>query len=125
MNKSAMNKILFLITVVLVFLSGCTQYEAARIEDLRRPVAIALTRPPADGRTYHVVVNGHGYIDGQAVITLVLDGEDAQEKTLRGLVNFTFFGEWKGGRADLRYVPNELKSGMLNLRYRFVVADDE
>jgi hypothetical protein len=62
---------------------------------------------------------GVGSVDGDAEISLMLNGEPYKPKRLHGRVLFTWRGDWYSQEAIVRYTPKSAKTGSIQLFYRF------
>mgnify|MGYP006426690749 CR=1 FL=1 len=71
--------------------------------------------------TSGLLIMGKGYIDGEARITLLLDGEVYKTKIVSGNVRFQWRENWRGNRAILRYQPARVTEG--NLRFSVTFMD--
>jgi hypothetical protein len=99
-----------------VFLSPAA---IAGIEDASRPIDVTLRAPPELDAVYALDVVAVGRIEGDAEISLVLNGAPYKTRHISGPVLFTWGGDWYGPEAIVRYTPSADTSGSMTLNYRF------
>src|SRR5215469_6043102 len=90
-----------------------------RIPDVTRPIELTLQARPGQDHIYSLDVVGIGSVDGDADICLVLNGSAYKPVRLHGRVRFVWGGDWYSPTATVRYIPVQVKSGSVLLRYRF------
>jgi hypothetical protein len=69
--------------------------------------------------THGITIRGIGQIDGEGIISLLLNGEPYKVAKLSGKIDFQWGGDWYSETATIRYEPTIVRSGKLVLRYRF------
>ena len=89
------------------------------IADAGIPIELTLRAPGAPKRVYALDVQGSGRIDGEAEVTLILNGQPYKVAHLSGVVHFEWGGDWYSPEAVVRYRPLSAKAGVIKLRYRF------
>ena len=90
-----------------------------RIPDVTTSSEITLHGKSLQRRIYSLDVVGLGNIDGNAEISLVLNGEPYKSVSLHGHVRFVLSTNWSSATAVVRYSAVSVKGGSLILRYRF------
>lgn len=90
-----------------------------RIPDVTASTEVTLHGKSLQRRIYSLDVVGFGNIDGDAEISLVLNGEPYKGVKLHGRVRFVLDGDWHSPTAVVRYTAVSVKGGSLILRYRF------
>ena len=90
-----------------------------RIPDVTKSTEVTLHAKLRQRRISSLDVVGFGNIDGDAEISLILDGEPYKAVKLHGQVRFVWGGTWYSPTAVVRYTPGAVKRGSLTLRYRF------
>ena len=68
---------------------------------------------------YGIDIRGLGNIDGDATITLILNGKPYKTEKLRGGVSFKWGGDWYSDTAEIQYTPGYVNSGELVIEYKF------
>ena len=89
------------------------------VSDVRQPETLVLGKKTGNPYTYGITIRGSGEIDGEAKISLLLNGEQYRVEKLSGKVDFEWGGDWYSETAEIRYEPGNVRSGKLLLRYRF------
>ncbi len=103
-----------------VFLSGCGIGARTRnIVDVTKPDTVILTKIAGQGAIHSITITGAGNIDGNAEISLILNGTPYKTETLSGRVNFQWGGDWYSDQAEIRYNPSSVVGGHLRLSYDF------
>lgn len=70
--------------------------------------------------TYGINIKGSGDIDGQATISLLLNGAPYKVARVSGKVDFEWGGDWYAETAEIRYEPVNVRSGEVIVHYRFL-----
>jgi hypothetical protein len=68
---------------------------------------------------YAIHIRCSGKIDGQAEISLILNGKPYKTEQLNGKVSFSWSGDWYSDSAEIQYKPIKVSSGVLNFSYAF------
>lgn len=102
---------------LVVLLAACSDRQS--IEDARMPATLILSAPKASTHAYAIRVRVRGEIDGSATIALMLHGGPYKTRPLSGKVDFIWDGDWYEDTAEVRYTPNDVRSGRLSLEYEF------
>jgi hypothetical protein len=89
------------------------------VKDVTRPETITLRNAPGGGPVYSLSIVGQGELEGNATITLVLNGEPYKRERLSGKVQFRWDGDWYSDEAKIIYEPSAVRAGRLSLKYAF------
>ncbi len=89
------------------------------VKEVRQPETLIITHPASNVHIHSLTVRGAGEIDGQASITLMLNGQPYKTESLGGTVDFQWHGDWYEQTAEIRYDPVNARSGEVLLHYRF------
>lgn len=111
-----------LITVLLLFsLAGCTtQAKIYRVRDITRNQQLLLRNQALARSTYGLLIMTRGYIDGEARVALLLDGEVRKTRVVSGNVKFQWRENWQENRAIIRYQPSGVTEGDLRFSVTFM-----
>jgi hypothetical protein len=105
---------------LLLCLSGCSHYDhSVQITDVQKEETILLKNFQNSGHVYSISIRGSDSIDGDATVSLILNGEKYKTEELTGAVRFSWGGDWYADRAEIRYEPNTVNSGELVIAYSF------
>jgi hypothetical protein len=100
--------------------SGCGIFSRTySLADVTRAQTIILKKAPGQGSIHSLRVIGDGELKGSATIVLMLNGKPENKETLSGPVHFEWGMDWYSDEVEIRYTPTSVKSGHLNLRYKF------
>lgn len=113
---------LFLITIIVfvAIITGCgIKSQTHEIVDTTKAEEVVLKKKGGQGSVHSLIVLGEGNIDGDAEVSLILNGIPDKSEQLKGPVNFKWDRDWYSGQAEIRYKPGMVKSGNLRLEYRF------
>lgn len=113
-----MNKLIICFAVAIL-LSGCGGSRTHDIVDVKKAEVIVLKKKPGQGPIHSLSVSGHGKIDGNAEISLILNSGPYKTEKLTGNVNFRWGGDWYSDQAEIRYNPGMVTGGNLRLTYKF------
>lgn len=102
-----------------VLLAACSASSVANVPTVTEPAVITLKANPGSGSVVSLQIEGDGSIDGFALIELMLNGKPYRTERLQGSVAFTWGGDWYAPTAEVRYRPENVQGGRLQLRYRF------
>ena len=117
-NNEMTKLIALLITVSL--LAGCRVVTRKHeVADVTKAEVIVLTKKPGQGPVHSLSVVGHGKIDGNAEISLMLHGGQYKTEKMSGRVDFRWGGDWYSDQAEIRYNPGVVTGGSLGLKCKF------
>lgn len=112
---------LTLLLAVCAASSACSPgFRTVTISDPAAPSVITIAA--AAGPQAHVTalrIRAAGSVDGNGTLELMLDGKPYRSARLSGAVSFEWVCDWYASDAEIRYRPDRVRSGVLNLRYRF------
>jgi hypothetical protein len=115
-----------IIAVVLaVILLGTTLVElwiqpaSVRITDSSKPVELKLVPRHHATNVTSLHIEGRGKIDGEAELTLVMNGQPYKTERINGPVKFSWRLDWYATEAVVKYTPLTAKHGTITLRYHF------
>ena len=113
-------KILMTSIALVAVISGCSLGSRTHnLADVTKPEAIVLKKKPGQGPVYSFSVVGHGKINGNAEISLILNGGPYKTEKLSDKVNFRWGGDWYSDQAEIRYAPGTITGGTVRLKYKF------
>jgi len=104
---------------VAALLSGCGGTRTHDIADVAKAETIILMKASGQKAIHSLSVTGSGKSDGNAEITLILNGGPYKTEALSGSVSFQWGGDWYSDEAEIRYSPTSVTGGNLKLRYAF------
>jgi hypothetical protein len=107
--------------LILSLASCTTRTQLHQLSDLSDNQQLLLRKRLVRQPTYGLLVLGKGYINGEARISLLLDGKVYQTKVVSGNVKFQWRENWRDSRAILRYQPRSVTDG--NLRFSVTFMD--
>lgn len=108
------------LVAVGVLAAGCGGFDQElAVGDATSPNRFVLTKPAGRGPVHSLTVSGTGRIEGEATISLLLNGQPYKTEKLSGPVSFRWEGDWYADTAEVRYEPRSVQSGRLVLRYKF------
>lgn len=109
------------VALAAVWAVGCAPRSRAEvlISDPSRAVDLILKAPKGEKATHALTVVGTGRIEGEAQISLMLNGIPQQTQHVTGTVEFTWREDWYSPEATVRYTPSSAKTGAIRLSYRF------
>ena len=114
-----MKRLITSIALVAV-ISGCSIGSRTHdVADVKKAEVIVLTKKPGQGAVHSLSVVGHGEIDGNATISLILHGGPYKTEDLSGKVEFRWGGDWYSDQAEVRYTSGTVAGGKLRLKYKF------
>lgn len=111
-----------LITILLLFsLAGCTTpTKIYRVGDITRNQQLLLRNQALARSTYGLLIMTRGYIDGEARVALLLDGEVRKTRVVSGNVKFQWRENWQENRAIIQYQPSGVTEGDLRFSVTFM-----
>ena len=113
-------KIILLTFISALLLSSCSaNYEYKNIKDVQKPEVIMLHKKSYQGGVYALTIICSGYINGNAKLILILNGEPYKTENLSGKIKFQWGGDWYSDSAEIRYEPDSVKEGKLHIKYIF------
>jgi len=114
-----MKKLILLVGIVVI---GCNMHQKTiEINDVQKSELIGVTNERFSFELgYQFTVTVTGWIEGEASLTLLKQGDAFRTKNLLGDVNFTWKENWTNGTAHLQYDPIDVESGSLTLVCEFV-----
>lgn len=108
------------IAVLLLPLAACVDYNrSVKVVDVRREEVVILKNTYRTDHVHGINIRGSGNIDGEASISLILNGELYRTEILKGKVRFNWGGDWYSDKAEIRYTPKNVNSGELIIEYKF------
>ncbi len=106
---------------LLLSLSSCTtRTQLHQLSDPTENQQLLLRKRLVSKPTYGLLVMGKGYIDGEARITLVLDGKVYKTKVVSKNVKFQWRENWRDHHAIIRYQPRSVTDGNLKFSVTFM-----
>ena len=90
-----------------------------RITDSSKPAELTLHPKHHATRVTALHVEARGKLDGEAEITLLLNGQPYKTERLNGPVKFSWRVDWYSTEAVVRYTPLTARDGSITLRYHF------
>jgi hypothetical protein len=89
-----------------------------RVQNVRQPETIVLGQKT--GKHVHgLTVHGIGDLDGEAAISLMVNGQPYRSEDLKGKVDFKWDGDYYSETAEFRYEPKDVRGGNVELHYEF------
>ena len=89
------------------------------VSDVMRNETLVLGTKTGKPYTHGVTIRGSGEIDGDATISLMLNGETYKVAKLHGSIDFEWGGDWYSETAEVLYEPTNVRSGNVALHYKF------
>ena len=113
-----MNRLIFI--TLAMFLFGClASSQKTRFATVTQPGVITLNKRPSQKHIYAISISCSGRIDGQARLSLMLNGKPYKTEEISGKVNFFWGGDWYSDSVEIRYEPVNVSSGELIFSYKF------
>jgi len=107
---------------LLLPLAACVDYDRAiKVSDVRKEEVVTVKSNQSSGHVYGINIRGTGNIDGEASISLILNGEPYKTEILKGEVSFEWDGDWYSDTAEIVYKPKLINSGELVIEYNFFI----
>ena len=108
------------VAALSLILAACVNYSrSVKVADVRKEEVIVLKHVYDSGHVYSIRIRGSGNIDGEATISLILNGEQYKTEKLHGAVSFKWGGDWYSDTAEIRYKPSSVNFGELLIEYQF------
>jgi hypothetical protein len=118
-----MNRFLYILFAVHFTPLGvsCTKYDQQiEITDLTKPQTIVLHKKPQQKDIVSMSLRINGKIDGEAQLSLMLNGNPYKTETIKGKINIKWGGDWYADSMQLRYEPHQtVKDGKIKIEYVF------
>ncbi len=115
-----MKKCWIIIIVLLVGITACGIYEQKiEIPDVSVKKTFILKKDPDQGHIHRLEIQFVGELDGDAEMTLILNGEPYDTAELSGTFDLMYSGDWYTDSAELIYQPSGVKSGHFKIIYQF------
>lgn len=115
-----MKKIYLPLIAFLLTIAGCTKYDKViKLSDVQNTKAILLEKQYSQKNICSLNVFVAGHIDGEAVITLMLNDKPYKSNKIKDNFNFKWGGDWYSDSAIIRYDPTNVKSGDIIIKYSF------
>jgi hypothetical protein len=92
---------------------------SALVCDVRQAEILVLGEETGNPSTYAISIRGSGQIDGEATVSLLLNGRPNKVEKLRRMVDFQWGGDWYSETAKVQYEPSGVRSGKVVLHYNF------
>ncbi len=114
-------RILILILALLTVGCGNTASydQEVAVRDVQQPDVVILQRKGSSGNVDGITIWGVGTIDGEAKVSLMLNGEPYKIENLRGRIALTWRGDWYSDTAEIRYEPKSVSSGNVLFKVTF------
>lgn len=90
-----------------------------KVSDVTEPETIIVHKKKTQGNVHGITILGKGNLEGEATISLILNGAPYKKEYLSGNVDFKWGGDWYSDSAEIRYTPIEVTSGSLKLKCQF------
>jgi len=116
-----MKKTIIILFILFIVLSGCHIYEhQAEIRDVTVRETLILKKNSAQEHIHKLTIWVRGELDGNASLSLMLDGEIYDTAELSGKFDLEMYGgDWYSDSAELIYKPTGVKNGSVKLIYTF------
>lgn len=102
-------------------IGACTHYDqSTALADVSRPQVLVIRAAPGTGEIHSLKVRCHGSVEGDASITLMLDGRPHRSEKVQGRFSFSWSSDWYSREARLDYLPDRVRGGAVTIDYRFV-----
>ena len=106
--------------VVVFALAGCSGlHRQESVKDITKTEIIVLKKKPSQGAIHAISITGSGSISGVGEAQLILNGTVYRKEEISGRFSFDFSGDWYSDEAEIRYIPRNVSSGSLTLKYGF------
>ena len=113
--------IFFYSVLVLLFLGqSCAKHpHELKVADVQTPQVIMLKKEPSAGNVHGIDIRVRGNLDGEAHVSLMLNGNPYKTERVTDKTSFSWSGDWYSDTAEIRYEPINVKSGTLIVEYQF------
>ena len=120
MKKNKFLHILLAVHLTLLVVS-CTKYDQQiEITDLNKPQTIVLQKKPHQKDIVSMSLRVNGKIDGEAQLSLMLNGNPYKTEMIKGKINIKWGGDWYADSMELIYEPHQtIKDGRIKIEYVF------
>jgi hypothetical protein len=109
-----------LVVLCLIDTHSAISWQTVQIKDATKSETIVLRKWGHQRAIYAMEVNISGRIKGRARVQLILHSDPYKEEQLSGKVHVIWGGDWYSDEAEIRYQPEDVDSGELKIRYRFI-----
>lgn len=83
---------------------SCTKYDQqTEITNLKEPQTIILHKKAYQKEIVSMALRCYGIIDGEAQLSLMLNGKRYKTETMKGNINIKWGGDWYSDSMELRY----------------------
>ncbi len=108
------------IFISIVLLSGCGgRAQSVDVTDVTKAETLTISKKPGQGGVYAISIRARGKIDGEAEISLLLNGAPYRTERIAGDVALEWGGDYYADDAEIAYTPINVRGGHLRLLYRF------
>lgn len=104
----------------LIDTHSAISWQTVEIKDVTKTETIVLRKGGHQGAIYAMEVNISGGLQGRARVQLMLNSSPYKQEQLSGTVHVMWGGDWYSDEAEIRYQPEDVASGRLKIRYRFI-----
>ncbi len=125
-GRAAANRIAQRTSVVLLLpllAVGCgnpfNNAQRLAVHDVRRPELMTLQRRGGGEHVHGLTLSGRGTIDGEASVSLRLNGTPYRTETLSGRTAFIWTSDWYADSVEIRYMPRSVRGGHLQFQVAF------
>lgn len=102
----------WVILISVVLLSGCgSRAQSVDIADVTKAETLTISKKPGQEGIYSISIRGRGKIDGEAEISLLLNGAPYRTERIAGDVAFEWGGDYYADDAEIVYTPINVRSG--------------
>jgi hypothetical protein len=104
---------------------SCVKYDQeTKISAVTKAETIVLQKQADQEYIVSLHLRVHGNLDGQARLSLMLQGKNYKSEHVSGNINFTYDGDWYSNSAEIRYEPINVAAGTLLIDYSFSTIND-
>ena len=114
-------KILLIVALLPILTVSCGQppHQQIEIKNITNTETLILKKLSNQSNIHSLKIKGSGNIDGEAKISLILNGKEYKTANLSGMVNFDWGGDWYSDSAEIIYHPINVKGGKISINYCF------
>jgi hypothetical protein len=114
-----MKKLIICFAIVVLVIVFRIVDRTHNLADVTKPETIILKKKAEQGAIYSNSIIISGEINGNAEISLILNGAPYKTEKLSGKVEIHWGGDWYADEVEIRYTPTLVTGGSLKLRYDF------